>query len=124
MAGNTKLLGFGVENSVTLERWGEQEQVEISQDSWKALQSACASGLPRKPPAQKNWKDDFNASYDEDVGRVRVDLDVQTAGEIADALSFFRDEEVETKLTPWIRSLRKAVQAHKDYHDLSEPGVE
>ena len=125
MAGNTKLIGFGVDNKVTLARWGEEKKVEISSESWKSLQSACANDLPRKPPTQEKgkWKDDFNAQYDEHVGRVRVDVSVQAAGVLVDKLSFFKDTEVAEQLEPWVRALRDAIQAHKDYHNTDEPGV-
>jgi len=125
MAGNTKLIGFGVGSKVTLARWGKEHVVEISSDSWKALQSACSNDLPRKPPSQEKgkWKDDLNAQYDEHVGRVRVDLSVEAAGELVDHLSFFRDTEVADKLEPWVRHLKEAIQDHTAFHNTDEPGV-
>lgn len=46
MAGNTKLIGFGGDGSVTLERWGQKASVVLADDSIQALKDVCYGELP------------------------------------------------------------------------------
>jgi len=126
MAGNTKFMGFTPDGKVQLERWGGKSTVAVSPESLSALRVACYSELPKGPQQRRRDDlDDFHVGYDEQVGRVRVDMDPATAAYLADRLEFFRDDEVVEKIAPWANDLRVAVQAHHDYHNTDgEPGIE
>lgn len=127
MAGNTKLVGFIEGNKVQLQRWGGKVTVPLDAESHAALRRACYDELPKNP---KQWnaglRNDFEAKYNEDYGRVGVDLSVETAAYLADMLEILVKDNLDAveKVKPWAASLREAIQAHKDFHDKDEPGVE
>ena len=96
------------------------------------LRNACYQQLPSKP--QQGKRDDlgdFNVRYNTDYGRIRVDLDVQTAEALAKRLEasqakFFVFSRAGAKrVDAWIHSLKDAVQAHHDFHSTQgEPGID
>lgn len=123
MSGNTKLLGFGTGNKITLQRWGKDCQVVVSQESWMRLNHACVVKLPAEPKKQPDRsKETFVASYDEATGRVRIDLDLASARDLY-ALLDSADPPNEEMLQEWTDAIDGAIRAHHDYHDLREPGV-
>lgn len=132
MAGNTKLIGFTPDGKVQLERWGIKVVVKVSERSLMFMRNACYQQLPSKPQQRKRDDlDDFNVQYDTDVGRIRLDLDVQTAEALAKRLEssqakFFVFRRAGAKrVGAWIHSLKDAVQAHLDFHNASgEPGID
>jgi hypothetical protein len=142
MAGNTKLIGFGANGVVELERWGGKTKAVVSKESLETLRSACYQQLP-KSPTQKpgEGRDDFNVAYNSSVGRIGVDLDTVTAGELASFLQFALEEfqgcddgtgealggirKLNERVPTWISDLKDAVQAHEDYLNTDdEPGVD
>ena len=134
MAGNTKLLGFLPGNAVQIERWGKKLAVGLTKESMINLRNAV-TGLPTKPPEQKDDSDSFNVRYDERVGRVRVDMDTETAHFVAGLLTeritphpetvAVLNNSAEERIWSWVHSLRAAVRAHEDYHNAQgEPGVQ
>jgi len=126
MAGNTKFMGFTPDGKVQLERWKGKAIVDVSPESLSALRTACYQELPKQPDQRRRDDlDEFNAHYDDNVGRVVVDMDPEAAKYLASQLAFFRDSEVVERVEPWVHSLNEAVQAHHDYHNKEgEPGVE
>ena len=141
MAGNTKLIGFGSNGVVELERWGGKAKVVVSKESLETLRAACYQQLPKAPKQNgEGSQDDFNVAYDSSVGRVRLDLDTVTAGELAAFLQFGLEEfqgcdsgtgeslggvkKLNERVPSWIRDLKETVQAHEDYLNTEdEPGV-
>jgi len=135
MAGNTKLIGFGARipgkpGVLHLMRWNGKASVTISEESLEKIRDACYNELPQKP--QQGARDDldnFNVQYNESVGRVFVDMDPDTALELANIIGEWIDRApnskgAEEQSGSWVHSLGEAVQAHRDYHDRNEPGVE
>lgn len=134
MAGNTRLVGFGPSKAeksgvIYLERWGGKATTLISEESLTNLRQACYEVLPKQP--QQGKRDDlpdFNVHYDESVGRVVVDMDPETTQYLAQVLGGDVEEGLLIKgdeVRAWVHSLKEAVQAHQDYHDVKgEPGVE
>lgn len=123
MAGNTKLMGFTPEGKVQLERWGGTATVMVSPESVAALRNACYSELPKKPGGKSDL-DVCHVSYDEHVGRVHVELDIDSAALLADCLESSSGFEKYEELESWSGRLKKAIQAHYDYHNREgEPGV-
>jgi hypothetical protein len=120
MAGNTKLRGFGTNNTIQLERWGKEVMLHLSGESVHALRDACTNQLPRNPPTRSNWTDTFNVKYEEATGRVRVDMDPATALQLAEVVGDHGEE-----VTDWVEDLKDAHQAHEDYiNGTDEPGID
>jgi len=131
MAGNTKLMGFTPEGKVQLERWGCKAVVSVSPDSLSALRRACYTELPKKPTQRR--RDDisgWDVSYDEQVGRILLDLDVEKATILADLVAYRAahseelTDDLAEMLSCWASNLMSSVQAHHDYLNKDgEPGV-
>jgi len=47
---NTYLTGFGLKDTVRLERWGEHTDVTLPTEALEALKDACYDILPAEPP--------------------------------------------------------------------------
>jgi hypothetical protein len=123
MAGNTRFVGFLMDNRIQLERWGTRAIVQLNAEAIEALRAACFSKLP-KTPAQgsSDHLNDFKAKYDEGVGRVHVDLSPSAAAYLGDLLTSLAVSDA--REIPWAAELRTAVHAHRDFHDVKdEPGV-
>ena len=116
MAGNTKLIGFGIKGMVTLARWGGEANVELSEESITALRQACHEGLPLKPPPQPvtsgTWVD-----YDENQGAVRLRMEPAAALQLSKLL------EQNADYAELAKKLAGAHKEHLAYHDTKEPGV-
>lgn len=128
MAGNTKLMGLLPNDSIQLERWGKKVAVGITSESMINIRNALAT-LPSKPPEQQDGNNGFNVRYDERVGRIHVVMDIGTARDVASVLGDVEGSlltEAGTSIVQsWVHSLKEAVQAHLDYHNIEEePGVQ
>lgn len=126
MAGNTKLRGFLDNDQIQLERWGTVITVQLNPTAIMALRQACFNELPVRP-LQYGMKRpaEFSAEYDPITACVRANLSVEAAGYLSDLLDVLVKDDVQamSKVRPWADTLRTAVQAHKDYYSLNEPGV-
>lgn len=121
MAGNTKLMGFGSDNKVTLSRWGKKTITTISQESWERMLYVCKRMLPTEPRRQtvrdSTW---FAVRYDEVNGTVTVDMGLDSARWLYKLIS---GGVVDEELRNWAQAIDAAIRAHHDYHNLDEPGV-
>lgn len=116
MSGNTKFMGFGIDGMVTLARWGDEANVELSDESIEALRQACFQGLPKKPPTQAHSAKTA-VNYDEETGAVFVRLTPEEALKLGTSLQL-----VDNSLAA---DLKGAYEDHIAYHDTSkEPGVD
>ena len=121
MSGNTKLMGFGSDNKITLKRWGKLAHVVVSEGSWESMRYACSRKLPAAPKKQATREGrQFVVSYDELTGRVSVDMDLDTTRELYNLIN---TGAVDQAMRAWADSLDIAIGAHHDYHNLDEPGV-
>jgi len=127
MAGNTKLVGFLDNHRIQLERWGVKVAVSLDTGSAEAIRTACFYELPKKPNQRPSTHlESFVCAYDQDRGRVGLNLDPETASYLADLLEVLVKNDVNAmdKVRPWIEKLRGSVQAHTDYHSgKDEPGA-
>ena len=131
MAGNTKLRGFTPDGKVQLERWGSSIIVEVSKDSLTHLRDACFTQLPKKPPKQTKLIGDMDTKYDSNCGRVNVSMTPHIASLLSEFLSDMLKEldepsislTVITTLSELNESLLQAVEKHKEYISIDEPGV-
>lgn len=116
MAGNTKLMGFAPDGTLTLARWGEQVSCKISLVSIGKIRKLCYEALPMSPPRKSFLHaSDFVVEYQEDTGRVRVDMSIGRAEELVDIGELMTSESV---------TLRGAVEDHHKFHETeNEPGV-
>lgn len=127
MAKNTKLLGFGSGNTVTLERWGEKVTEAMPGPAIEVLRKMCFEQLPKRPKEQRPFS---NISYDEGSGTIRVELTSEEAGRLQGLIEDSvqdgdgRDTEL-AQLDDWHAGLAVALEDHARYHDTrDEPGVE
>lgn len=120
MAGNTKLMGFGSDNKVTLKRWGKEATAVLSEDSWERLLYICKRMLPTEPKKIPRNDNLFHVRYDESTGRIGVVMGLDSARELYKLLS---SERAEVEMIPWAQDIDGAIRAHHDYHNLDEPGV-
>lgn len=88
MAGNTKFLGFGADNEITLERWGKKATAKVPPAAVEALREMCFSMLPKSPPHQTPK---FYAEYNYATGAVEVSLPPDRAKDLADILQSLAD---------------------------------
>ena len=132
MAGNTKLIGFGVSDStdpggggITLERWGKKINVMVSTESINKLRDACYTQLPQVPIQHGlGHLDDFALQYDEPTGRITAIITPEEAGRIITVLETIEGCSSK-RIRFWIDSLKGKVRAHKDYLSMEgEPGIE
>lgn len=130
MAGNTKLVGFLSDNRIQLERWGTSATIQLDDESVQAIRRACFEQLPQRPTqSSSDHLDDFGVRYDSGVGRIQLELSTDAASLLADLLDVVMNktqagEEERRTVQPYVDAIRKAVQAHKDFHDRCEPGVQ
>jgi hypothetical protein len=128
MSGNTKLIGFAAGNKAVLERWGDRTEVELSSNSIRLLTDAVRDELPSKPPVLEPG-DDSLAHFNPQTGRVLIDMDSAAAESLTKRLEASKvtlhilSEKEAERVGDWISSLKRAVQAHKDYFDRDEPGL-
>jgi hypothetical protein len=125
MAGNTKFMGFGSENRVTLERWGKSVTRELPGPAIEVLREMCHSGLPLRAPPRKESLS--NISYNERFGTVDLELDVVRAEKILVALELADvviEDSNDADYLDWLAGIRAALREHDAFVDAtSEPGV-
>jgi hypothetical protein len=125
MAGNTKLMGFGTDGTVELQRWGGRAPVELPPVAIEALRKACYEILPKNPPQRVEDKSpDFEARYSEDTGLVCVSMRPHIALLISKVLEGVdQDGEYDSMFAVWVDKLATCFKAHQDYIGVDEPGV-
>ena len=129
MAGNTKLRGFGQASTIELERWGVRISIKLPYEAIKELRRACHELLPLKPPERTGslHPDEFTSTYDESVGRVRMEVAPVVAKQLAELLRHGAQDvkkENADLAENCAQELDLCYQAHLDYLDIEEPGVE
>jgi hypothetical protein len=127
MAGNTKFIGFLSDNRIQLERWGSKVLVLLSPESIDSLRVAVQRDLPPKPyQGRADHLSDMKVEYDTSVGRAVANMDIATAAYLSDLLEVMVKNDVQAmdKVKPWVEELRAVVQAHADFHNTKEPGVD
>lgn len=128
MAGNTKLIGFGLNSTVVLRRWGKEASVTLPSESIKALQLACANDLPRAASFTSDDSDYTRLFYDESKNIVSAEFSMSTLGLLHTALnSAMQDASTDDclMLRTWVSMIESAQQDHKRCLDANdEPGID
>ena len=126
MAGNTKFLGFGTDNQITLERWGKKATAELPGPAIEVLRDLCYHKLPVRPPQQVPRSE---ISYNDRLGQVELHMTPKQAlilasaigGEVPSHEEFMKEFAL---LASWEEELREAVREHERYISTQdEPGV-
>lgn len=126
MAGNTKLMGFGLDSTVQLERWGGKAMVKLDPMATAALRDACTHELPKKPPDAPAR--DLNVLYSERFGRVEVEVSPADAAILVSVLDRVLAQNLTESTGNLVRELREGlhygVAAHEHYiSQQDEPGL-
>ena len=122
MAGNTKFLGFGAGNKVTLERWGEQAIVELPGPAMEVLREACYKTLPKEP---KDPVSHGSVSFNEQTGRIDILITPEEAKLFIDIIERPDHAEMDYPAVALLEVLKRALMTQKAYYDTQgEPGVD
>jgi hypothetical protein len=128
MAGNTKLIGFGLNSTVVLRRWGKQASVTLPPDSIRALQLACANDLPREASFTDDESNYTRIFYEESKNIVAAEFSLSNLVLLHKALNgAMQDASTEEYLTlrTWVSMIESAQEDHKRCIDASnEPGID
>lgn len=130
MSGNTKLLGFGAQDEITLERWGKTASAKLDPAAIHVLRHLCHSELPKKPPERQSKE---YCGYDFGEGNVEITLPPEKAKILADILQTLADstgivpeEKLESDLLNNLPGeIYLSLQEHEAYiNTADEPGVD
>jgi hypothetical protein len=119
MAGQTKLIGFGLDGqSVHLERWGKKATVDVGSEAVARLKAACHRVLPIVPHTRGSGHlPDFHVTSDYEMGRVMISVSKEEAHLLN---TLFRQADKEG----YAVAIETALGFLSEYEDLDEPGVE
>jgi hypothetical protein len=143
MAGNTKLVGFGVSDletneegfvakgltgAIHLERWGEKVEVPISPESLKAIRFSCYEQLPMRPPPKVHMLG-LQVGFDPTMGMIALGISSDDAEKVIGLLEAARantDELENSDLAEGIiAELKLAAKDRDNFHSSSgEPGLD
>ena len=125
MAGNTKFLGFGAGNQITLERWLQKVTVDLPGSAIEVLREACYDKLPKQPNEQNPRR---GVAYDEQRGTVSLECSPEEAEILSKYLKNSENpwsQPEDPQILQWSQGLDLAVEDHRRYIDpTGEPGVE
>jgi hypothetical protein len=126
MAGNTKLIGFNPGGYITLRRWGESVNVQVSEESMSSIRYACTEDLPSRDNFRSN-SEEFSTEYDEQTGTIKVSLNAVSASKIVDGLTVWAESGADGagRAKAWADDLRDRLRDHLEFINVEdEPGVQ
>lgn len=109
MTGNTKLIGFGGDGSVTLERWGQKVSVVLDGNSIQALKDVCYGKLPTQiPPAEFGG---IRGVYDTNCHSIDIKMDPLWALKL---MEFLNQVETDDEHRADLRRIKEQLQLARD----------
>jgi hypothetical protein len=122
MAGNTKLVGF-TRDKLILERWGKRAEVVSSSKTLEGVRYACSEVLPTRPTMRSGLLD-LSVEYDTRFGYIDVRMNPVVADKFVKYLkSASQAGDFEDDRRELVDGVSEALESHRTYTDLSEPGL-
>lgn len=122
MTGNTRFMGFGKDNAISLERWGGKVKVALPPEGIIALRKACYDELPKSPPGQRNRGVSFN--FQERLG-ITADFDLEGAKKLCSILADLPPALKDGSVQEWLIDLEMSINQLEGYlNTMNEPGVD
>ena len=122
MTGQTKFLGFGLESTVVLERYGEKVKTPLPAPAIEALRDACYQKLPKAPKEPRKMSTSF--AFVESTPGIAAQLTREDAEALLRTLSLgIRDSDKDETDVRFIQDLTSAIEEYDRHFDGQEPGV-
>ena len=116
-----------MDNTVQFSRWGGEATVSLPAVSIRELRRVCHELLPKSPPETSKHTGRWDSTYDESTGMVNAQMSPVVAKQLSELLlagSVNAKAENAALAEFAATDLEAGYQAHLDYIDTDEPGVD